>query len=360
MRPPGETKLHLFNARAEVPQRAHRRMKGERCVAPFPIYRDPAGELLAAHASGDGASNATVAHILAVAAGYAYAEIETMTTMMSRVGFGDHGTVCVSETVDAMYIDTTAYLTQSRCGRVVILSYRGTPPASLVTWLGDADVGSDSMRLAGEAVSVHSGFYRNLRATRMPIIEELTTALRGRSLVDSKKKLDHPMQALYVTGHSLGGALAVLFALSISSTPELRAIAERLRAVYTFGQPMTVGEPLPEAARIVSGKIFRHVLPRDIMPLLPPAGWGALAHIGHEYQYEAGQWQLQKNAVRQAVSVREIPRAMLTMLAPTKRGNTAQYTTAVHGPHHYISALRPAGLITEFGDYPADGGAVVR
>ena len=349
MHPPGETKLHLFNARAEVAQRAHQRMKGRRCAAPFPIYPDPAGELA------EGASNATTAHILAVAAGYAYAEIETMATMMSRIGFADHATVRVSETVDAMYIDTTAYLTQSRCGRVVILSYRGTPPASLVTWLGDADVGSDSMRLGADAVAVHSGFYRNLRATRLAIVEELTTALRGRSLLDSKKRVDHPMQALYITGHSLGGALAVLFALSLSASPEVRAIAERLRAVYTFGQPMTVGEPLPEAARTVSAKIFRHVQARDIVPLLPPGGWGAFAHIGHEYRYEAGRWQLQKNALRPAVNVRDVPRAMLTALAPSKRGSTAPYTVAVHGPHHYISALRPAGLITELGDYP-DGG----
>jgi hypothetical protein len=356
MRLPGETKLHLFNARAEVPQRAHRRMKGERCAPPFPIYGDAAGELLAAHASADGASNPTVAHILSVAAGYAYADIETMATMMSRVGFGDHATVCVSETVDAMYIDTTAYLTQSRCGRVVILSYRGTPPASLVTWLGDADIGSDSMRVAGETVAVHSGFYRNLRATRLAIVDELTTALRGRSLADPKKKLDHPMEALYITGHSLGGALAVLFALSLSATPELRAIADRVRAVYTFGQPMTVGEPLPEAARSVSAKIFRHVLPRDIVPLLPPSGWGAFTHVGHECRYEGGEWRLQKNTVTQALSLREIPRAMLTALGPNARRKSAQYTVAVHGPHHYISALRPDGLITEFGDYPPDGG----
>ncbi|MGZ7081070.1 MAG: lipase family protein, partial [Thermoanaerobaculia bacterium] len=275
-------------------------------------------------------------------------------------GFDDHATVCISETVDAMYIDTTAYLTQSRCGRVVILSYRGTPPASLVTWLGDADVGSDSMRLAGEAVPVHSGFYRNLRATRMAIVDELTTALRGRSLVDSKKKLDHPMQALYVTGHSLGGALAVLFALSLSASPELRAIADRLRAVYTFGQPMTIGEPLPEAARIVWAKIFRHVLPRDVVPLLPPAGWGSFTHVGHECRYEGSEWRLQKKTVTRALNAREIPRAMLTALGPNARRNSAQYTVAVHGPHHYISTLRPAGLLTEFGDYPIDGRLVAR
>jgi lipase (class 3) len=364
MRPPLKIRLTPFNARAEVAeasQRAHARIKGDRCMAPFPIYRDAAGELLAAHRSTETAtSNAIVAHLLSLAAGYAYADIETMARMMSRAGFADHATVCVSETIDAMYINTTAYLTQSRCGRVVILSYRGTPPASLVTWLGDADVGSESMRIAGETVAVHSGFHRNFRATRLAIVDELTTALRGRSLADPRKRVDHPMEALYVTGHSLGGALAVLFGLSLSTTPELRTMSDCLRAVYTFGQPMTVGQRLPETVRPVSAKILRHVLARDIMPLLPPAGWGSFAHIGHEYRYDAGAWDIAKKAVTRALNVREIPRAMMAALAPTKRGGTAQYTVAVHGPHHYISALRPAGLITEFGDYPADGALVAR
>lgn len=311
----------------------------------FPIYHDATGEMLRADRA---TSNGTVAHILSVAAGYAYAEIETMAKMMRRIGFTDHATVCISETVDAMYINTTAYLTQSSCGRVVILSYRGTPPASLVTWLGDADVGSESMRIGEHVVPVHSGFYRNFRATRLEILEQLTTAMRGYSLADPTQKLDNPMQALYVTGHSLGGALAVLFTLSLCA-PELRPIADRLRVVYTFGQPMTVGEPLPEPARHMSAKIFRHVLARDIVPLLPPAGWGTFAHIGNEYRYENNAWSLQKTAL-QPLNVREIPKAMVTALAPMKRAGAAQYTATVHPPHHYISALRPAGLITEFGD----------
>ena len=314
-------------------------------MATFPIYSDATAEMLAADGA---ANNATVAHILSVAAGYAYAEIETMAKMMGRLGFTNHATVCVSETVDAMYINTTAYLTQSCCGRVVILSYRGTPPASLVTWLGDADVGSESMRIGDDVVPVHSGFYRNFRATRLEIMEQLSIAMQGRSLADPAKKLAGPMQALYVTGHSLGGALAVLFALSLCA-PELRPIGDRLRAVYTFGQPMTVGEPLPDAAREMSSKIFRHVLARDIVPLLPPAGWGTFAHIGNEYRYENNAWRVQKKAL-QPLNVREIPKAMVTALAPMKRASAAQYTAAVHPPHHYISALRPSGLITEFGD----------
>ncbi len=313
-------------------------VKVKRCGRPFPIYSDPAGVLLAAYDSDRGPRNETVSHILALAAGYAYADLDTMSMMMGRIGFADSTTRRFTETVDAMYIDSTAYLTQSRCGRVAILSYRGTQVANLVNWIGDTDVGSASMRIGRDTVAVHAGFHRNLRATRFAIVEELHAAFR------------RGMEALYVTGHSLGGALAVLFALSISSELEVRAIAKNLRAVYTFGQPMTVGGRLPEAVRGMSRKIFRHVLPRDIVPLLPPVGWGDFVHIGQEYRHDHGGWRLQSAPAAPLVSLRDLPRAFVTALAPSKRRGASSYSVAEHGPHHYISALRPPGLVTEFGD----------
>jgi hypothetical protein len=324
------------------------RLKGEPCHPPFPIYEDAVGTLLAAHRSPGSERDPAVAHILALSAGYAYGDIETMATVMSRVGFAEHASVCLSQVVDAMYIFSTAYLTQSRCGRVVILSYRGTQPANLANWLGDADVGSDSMLLGAEAVSVHSGFYRNLRATRIAVIDELKAAAEGRSLVDPNQKVE-PMQALYITGHSLGGALAVLLALSLAATPEHGTIADGLRAVYTFAQPMTL-DALPVPAPQVTRRLFRHVLPRDIVPALPPGGWGQFAHAGREYRYESGDWLLQPTPIAQLVNIREIARAMVAMLAPASRRDKSKYSLADHGPHHYISALRPRGRITEFGD----------
>ena len=46
------------------------------------------------------------------------------------------------------FIFSTAYLVQSHCGRVAILCYRGTEPATLGNWLGDAEIGQDRHRLA--------------------------------------------------------------------------------------------------------------------------------------------------------------------------------------------------------------------
>jgi hypothetical protein len=327
------------------------RLLGERCEHPFPIYDQLVDDLLGAHDRPGAARNATVAHVLATAAGYSYSDIQTLATIMSRVGLEDHGCVRVAQTVDAMFIFSTAYLVQSRCGRVVILSYRGTEPATFGNWLGDADVGPDSLVLGGEAVAVHSGFYRNFRATQWGVVAELHRALQGRSLSDPNKVLEHPLQALYVAGHSLGGAMAVLFSFWIAANVEERAIADRLRAVYTFGQPLTAGEPLPEVAYSVASKVFRHVNPRDPVPALPPLAWGRFVHFGHEYRFINGEWRTSDRAVPQLKGIHEIPTSLLAFFASAKRRNVSRYSMAEHAPHRYISALRPAGRVTEFGDH---------
>ena len=326
------------------------RLMGGRCGRPFPVYDNLVQGLLAAHERNSVDRDATVAHVLAAAAGYSYSDIETLATIMSRLGLEDNSCVRVEQTVDAMFIFSRAYLVQSRCGRVVILSYRGTQPESLGNWLTDADVGSASLALGGETLVVHSGFYRNVRATQWAIINELHLALRARSLSNPRKNLKYPMQALYVTGHSLGGAMAALFSLSLAGNTEERAIANRLRAVYTFGQPMVAGEPLPEVARTVAQKVFRHVNARDPVPALPPLAWGRFAHFGHEYRFANGEWKASDRPVAQLKGVREIPRSLLAFIATAKRRNTSRYSMNDHGPQHYISALRPKGQVTEFGD----------
>ena len=320
------------------------------CGRPFPVYDSLVPDLLAAHQRDRDDRDATVAHVLAAAAGYAYSNIETMATIMSRLGLEDNSCVRVAQRVDAMFIFSTAYLVQSRCGRVVILGYRGTEPTTLGNWLADADIGATSLVLGGETLAVHAGFYRNLRATRWAVINELSLALRGRSLSNPKQELDHPMQALYVTGHSFGGAMAVLFALSIAGSAEQRAIAEKLRAVYTFGQPLTVGEPLPEAARALARKVFRHVNARDPVPALPPLAWGRLAHFGHEYRCVNGEWSASDTPVAQLKGLRGIPGSLLAFFATAKRRQASRYSMAEHGPNQYLAALRPDGRVTEFGD----------
>jgi len=215
------------------------RTVGGTCEHPFPLYSQLVETLAAAHLAMPAERHGTVAHVLGTCAGYAYADTQTVTTMMVRVGIERHACVRLSQTVDAMYIFSTAYLVQSRCGRVVILCYRGTETANLANWLGDAEVGSESSTLSlsdgAEKVRIHAGFHRNVRARWSEVLRELTHALQGSSLADPAEQVEHPLEALYVTGHSLGGALTALFALTVCANNAHRSLADRLRAVYTFG-----------------------------------------------------------------------------------------------------------------------------
>lgn len=330
------------------------RIVGGACDPPFPVYAHLADDLAAAHTATNGERDATVAQVLGTCAGYAYSDADTVATMMTRLGLEANACVRITQTVDAMFIFSTAYLVQSRCGRVVVLCYRGTEPATLGNWLGNVDVGPESSTLpladGAEKVRVHAGFHRNVRATWCEVIDELTLALQGKSLADHDANVEHPLEALYVTGHSLGGAMALLFALAVCGNSAHRPIADRIRAVYTFGQPMALLKPLPDGVEGVGRKLFRHVITHDPIPTLPAAPWGPFVHVGQEYRYVDDDWRRADSPVKQLASMREIPRSLLAFFATERRRGSFRYSIEEHGPHHYIAALRPADRVTEFGD----------
>lgn len=346
-RPPvvADSSLPTGDATVNLARRA-----GPAVRPPFPIHGDLVASLLAAHRDERCGHDPRVAHVLGTLAAWSYGDTDTVATMASRLGLEGNACVRLAQTVDAMLVFSTAYLLQSRCGRVVVLCYRGTEPATLGSWLGDADVGAERMTIAGESCAVHSGFRRNMRSTRHGVLEELRRALAGRSLLDPARSVDHPLEALYVTGHSLGGAMAVLFALSLTDDPELRDLVSRLRAVYTFGQPLVACEPLPAATAPVVARLVRYVTARDLVPALPAAAWGRLTHFGEEYRHVEGAWRRSPSPVEQLVNVAAIPRSILAFFATAKRRGRSRYTIAEHAPHHYLAALRPAGLVTELGD----------
>jgi Lipase (class 3) len=155
---------------------------------------------------------------------------------------------------------------------------------------------------------------------------------------------------VYVAGHSLGGAMAVLFGLIVGTHSQFRPIAERVRAIYTFGQPMTIAGALPRSAAPMQARIFRHVLTRDPVPCLPPAAWGPFAHVGREYRYAGGGWKRAEAPVAQLDSVHQISRSLVALFADDRLRSKFQYAAGEHAPHHYLDALRPCGRVSEFGD----------
>ena len=130
----------------------------------------------------------------------------------------------------------------SREGNVYIV-LRGTVLAQ--EWLEDAKVCQVPYPYRRKTGMTHKGFTRVYRSVRLQIMKTVGELARTRGI-----------ETLYVTGHSLGGAVAMLAAVDLHANlhPRIRTI------LYTFAQPRTgsvrftdfVDEQMDQSWRIVN------------------------------------------------------------------------------------------------------------
>lgn len=325
----------------------------------FPVYPDLADLLVAPDPD---PRLGPAPHVLATCAGYAYSDIDTVAMMMTRLGLERAHCRQITRSVDAMLINSTAHLVQSHDGRVAVLCYRGTPPLDLVSWFLDADVYPERIRVSGaeeSAFDVHAGFYRNVRITRHEVVRSLEHALEGRSVTGEHETL-RPLEALYITGHSLGGAMAALMApmLLMSQSPLYRRIAATLKGVHTYGAPMVGSPEFAEAAQEALDRagvpLLRFSYRDDPVPRLPPKDVGAYAHFGAEYHFDDG-WPLEPSrSSGQLHTVLGLASSFLPFglakFVPL-RGLRWPQNIEHHLPHHYVSSMVPPGRPDEFGDF---------
>jgi hypothetical protein len=324
----------------------------------FPVHPGLCDTLANAVEHPDG----TVASVLSVLTGYAYSDTGTVPVMMSRLGLEQSHCLKVTEDVDAMFIKSTAFLVQSADGRVVLLGYRGTEPANIVNWLTVLDVVPERVAFFRSPLcTVHAGFYRNVRATRYELAEALKLALNQRSILGGNQVMDRPLEALYIAGHSLGGAMAALMGVTMVTDADYRRrFAGKLRAVYTYGQPM-IGNS--EFARrcgelpFLRENVFRYVYRNDIVPHLPPSEAGDFQHFGQEMRFDSrlGEWHRTSDPIRQArnaAALLSLPMEFVARLHRRLRAVPFPYSAADHYPHNYVAALSRPGRPTEFGDLP--------
>lgn len=335
----------------------------------FPVYRDLALLLSEPMKPFDPLRlhpDKIVAHTLGVCAGYTYSDIDTITLMMARMGLEKCRCRTISLYVDAMFIISTAYIIQSEDGKVVILVYRGTQPGNFINWLTDADLSFEKVRFNfkgdnSTAYDVHAGFYRNFRATQFAVGEVLDLALKGKAVSDlpGGSEPKYTMETLYITGHSLGAAMAALMAIAIQNEPQYDRFRNALLAgaVYTFGQPMIGSRELADKCTeddFIRDRLIRFIYQKDPVPHLPPLEtshhW---KHFGREYQY------VNKNRIRKVKPARQMYAlqlagafvAFIVRLIPYLRRIPFTYQFNDHGPQHYITALTPDNSKTEFGDH---------
>jgi len=133
-------------------------------------------------------------------------------------------------------------------GDEAVIAFQGTDGADDV---GDWFTNLDAVVADAPADPVHRGFFRAYRS----LAPQLQTIL-------SRYGIRH----VWVTGHSLGGAMAVLGALDL-----VRLGKVEVRGVMTFGQPLLLAPVFAaEANRLLSGRHLRFVNEDDIVPRVVP------------------------------------------------------------------------------------------
>lgn len=147
----------------------------------------------------------------------------------------------------------------------IVAAFRGTEAPTSIEGLKDwllsdamnllivpeGDLGTDFVA-AGVGTRWHQGFIKAIGDIWNPFLEAIET---------ERKKSDRP---LWLTGHSLGGALALLAGW------RLKRKFISVHQIYTFGGPMVGNAAAAEAIdREFGDKIFRYVNYQDPIPQLP-------------------------------------------------------------------------------------------
>lgn len=258
----------------------------------------------------DHADNHAIASPLASLAGYVYtSDVEYLKKVASKIFNGDRirafdeKDISVKRfraAVDGMLIESTLDFIRVRTatgGHLGIICYQGTLPENVISILGvlELDAKQFNAKDSRNPVptewegSVHSGFYRNFIATRDDIIDALNADLRGGLRGDGHNDDFGELEALYLSGHSLGGAMAVLMAVTLAT--KNKRIWEKLRGVYTFGQPMVGDDVFADYCEgLLDRRLIRYIYRKDLIPHLPPGlSTGNFKHVGDEYRYGTGR-----------------------------------------------------------------------
>jgi triacylglycerol lipase len=162
--------------------------------------------------------------------------------------------------------ETQAYMTAN--DELIILAFRGTD--SIEDWMTDVD----AKLIKGPFGKVHRGFLEALDCVWNDI---------KKTIIDFQTN----SQPFWITGHSLGGALAVL-----SAARFIEEESKRAKGIYTFGQPRVGNATFAENFdALLKRRTFRFSNNEDIVTRVPPREAG-YSHIGSIVYFDSfGQLQ---------------------------------------------------------------------
>ncbi len=168
---------------------------------------------------------------------------------------------------------------------------------------------------------VHRGFYTSANSIWTPLVRYLNATWE-------------PDDTVWVTGHSLGGAIATLIARW------LQKIDWEISGVYTFGQPRT-GDEDYAAAYPLGDVHYRFVNDRDIVPQLPLPWMGpnvSYKHVGIPYKFDAAG-DLQRGERGWSALSLDFARSMLTSGIGSASAGLVDFNFEDHRLKHYIEKI---------------------
>ncbi|KAL1559197.1 triacylglycerol lipase OBL1 [Salvia divinorum] len=182
-------------------------------------------------------------------------------------------------------LDTQVFIMcdEAEDANLIVISFRGTEPFDAGDWITDLDYSWYEIPNLGK---VHMGFLEalglgnreNTSTFQMHLQSTNADAMGGGMTMTAyyavRLKLkellqQHKNAKFVVTGHSLGGALAILFP-TVLVVHEEEEVLQRLLGVYTFGQPRVGNQELGRYVEARLGaRYLRLVYCNDLVPRLP-------------------------------------------------------------------------------------------
>jgi triacylglycerol lipase len=193
------------------------------------------------------------AHALALCSKLAYEKPEIIQQKLQEQGFRSEFITSGSKESPN---DTDTQLFIGHSGSTIVMAFRGT--TNIRDWMTDAKIGFVNIPHG----KVHHGFNDALDSVWDEVIETL-------------KQTQVYAQSLWITGHSLGGALATLAAARLSLDEH-----KPINGIYTFGQPRVGDRQFSrEIDNELKPRYFRFVNNNDIVTRIATR-FGTYNHAG--------------------------------------------------------------------------------